>query len=1034
MPGGPSRGGSSVSARTRTPSIRLHTLVELLVKSLAPKAAAGGWDTQPLISRNGPHLMVNAGAVLKRFIDDKGFQATFTSGENTGVICDLEVPRFGTTAKVGGRLFPGSEVPVSNSIKQLRTAIAAAIDAALPEATPRELCFENLGAGLHQIAASVGETVPLSQSAATLVPVQFASEARHTDKRAKDVARLFTAIETVDGADCLDALLENLAAQLRRRDMDEDTLDAILLNLRRQRDIKGSQLARFFDFLDGEALARVRLQVSMRLMAAIAEQASPPLAAYVRNVIACYEHFGGIMGEALLLDATSAYGQFARTDLSEQLRKALFYGCLSVWPEWSAQLFETRVNSDKGFRTLREVSYRFRVNGRSPITGQSAFDSRLDFLTKTLRVGSSSPRIPTALAQLVFLHLVVPFESGEVLEVPAEATRLARELKLNPFPTVTRLLESLRSRSPVMRELAVELVRMMREKSRRLIEATARKVHQFTVAVRRDVINWDALISMASTTTEVLRTSDRAEPTTVWFSHLVIADNSLVPTSIVSFTVQTELKERSLTPAGEARSLPMRRDLRAILLPIRLVPYKWDKSAACWTPHDSHASYLDAGRGVEVQYDPRQMRLHYAEDDQKPRTEQFRSAAALAFALLVYVTLWQLIKRIQGLAGDHSVAATLIRLQPHGKEVDDEDGSAAIYAISQALEKALSREVPVKLQGLVTGDDAVVDMKWRKRGAIHALLGGQPLVFPAEGSVEKVALVSYLTRPCDTHPSHPDAGGHLFVARTYQAIQSEGSTTLTLDRMHSRYVEDKSAFNTPPLILGELTRLASAGIEHVLLLSHHFGNPHLGRAADRHTPHGTLEFLDGVFTRYPNMHIYTLRRDVFPAMRLRSRASEESGFEVTQYDDHHTLYQDLQNINLRSLLPVYTFATLTTPDETGRPQSGFCTYFFDLEDRVSDARVAARIRGNILGTGPQGGQVLTSLISTLRAVHFMESEKPAARELCLPVLDPFDWMNPESAREAGELKVMTRRRKGHVSLSFTAVLAHVTRILHGESQ
>jgi hypothetical protein len=182
------------------------------------------------------------------------------------------------------------------------------------------------------------------------------------------------------------------------------------------------------------------------------------------------------------------------------------------------------------------------------------------------------------------------------------------------------------------------------------------------------------------------------------------------------------------------------------------------------------------------------------------------------------------------------------------------------------------------------------------------------------------------------------------------------------------------------------------------------------------------------------MHIYTLRRDVFPAMRLRSRATGESGFEVTQYDDHRTLYQDLKDINLRSLLPVYTFATLTTPDETGRPQSGFCTYFFDLESRFSDARVAARIHANILGTGPQGTEVLASLISTLRAVHFMESEKPAAKELCLPVLDPFDWMTPETAREAGELKVMSRRAKGSVSLSFTALLAHVTKILHRETE
>lgn len=1035
MPGGPIRGGSSVSARARTPSIRLHTLVDLLVKSLAPKTGAVGLEAFPLIALQDNHLIVNAGAVLRRFIDDKEFKATFSPGESSGFICDIDVPRFGTTAKVGGRLFPGSEVEMSKAVERLRTSIAAAICTALEGKNAHELCFDSVGLGLQHIGASVGETVPSSQSAASLVPVQFASEARHAEKRAQDVARLFTAVETVDGADCLDALLENMAPQLRRRGVDEGTLEVILVNLRRQREIKGSQLSRFFDFLDGEALARVRLQVSMRLMEAIAEHASPPLAAYVRNVVSCYERFGGPDGEALLLDATSAFGQAARTDLSEHLRKALFYGCLSVWPEWSAQLSETRTRSDKGFQTFREVSYRFRVNGRSPMTGQNAFDSRLELLhTSKLNVKRATSRVSASLAQLIFLHLVVPFETGELHDVFVEATRVANELKRDPVATVSTLLESLRNRSSVMQSLAAELVRMMKEKSRRIIEATARRIDHFTVSVHRDVINWDALVSMASTTTEVLITPERGEPTAAWFEQLVISDKPVVPGSIVSFTVRTELKERSLTPAGEARNVPMKRNLESALLPIRLVPYKWNKPGAQWTPYDHRGSFLDAGRGVEVQYAPHLMRLKPAEDTEKARTEQFRSAAVTAFALTVYVTLWELIKQIKGLIAGRPLAATLIRLQPDGRDVLDEDGSAAIYAISQALEKALSREVPVKLQGLVTGDETAVDMKWRKRGAVHALLGGQPLVFPAEGSVAKVALVSYVTRPCDTHPSYPDAGGHLYVARTYQAIQSEGNTTLTLDRMRSRYVENERSFDTPHLILEELSHLGNAGIEHVLLLSHHFGNPHLGRAADRHTPHGTLEFLDNVLTRYPNMHIYTLRRDVFPAMRLRSRATGESGFEVTQYDDHRTLYQDLKDINLRSLLPVYTFATLTTPDETGRPQSGFCTYFFDLESRFSDARVAARIHANILGTGPQGTEVLASLISTLRAVHFMESEKPAAKELCLPVLDPFDWMTPETAREAGELKVMSRRAKGSVSLSFTALLAHVTKILHRETE
>jgi hypothetical protein len=181
------------------------------------------------------------------------------------------------------------------------------------------------------------------------------------------------------------------------------------------------------------------------------------------------------------------------------------------------------------------------------------------------------------------------------------------------------------------------------------------------------------------------------------------------------------------------------------------------------------------------------------------------------------------------------------------------------------------------------------------------------------------------------------------------------------------------------------------------------------------------------------MSLYTLRRDVFPAMRLRKRASSESGFEVTRFADHQEMYEDLRALDVRGLMPVYTFATLITPDERGRPQSGFCTYFFDLEERISDVGVAERTRQNVLGIGA-GAEVLKSLISTLRAVHFMESEKPASRDLWLPVLDPFSWMTPASTRQAGELEIMSRRARGHLLLSFPALLSHVTKVLHKEAE
>jgi hypothetical protein len=373
----------------------------------------------------------------------------------------------------------------------------------------------------------------------------------------------------------------------------------------------------------------------------------------------------------------------------------------------------------------------------------------------------------------------------------------------------------------------------------------------------------------------------------------------------------------------------------------------------------------------------------------------------------------------------------LFRLQPSGKEVPDTDGSAAIYAIAQSIEKALAADVPVKLQGLVPVTDAE-QMKWRKRGALAALVGGQPLKFQMEGALDRVALVSYVTRPCDKHPMQEGDEGFLFVSRSYQAVRDGDQATLRLDRMRSRIVDNRKSFDLPHLVLEEVARLREGGFRHVMLLSHHFGNRHIGRAADRHAPHGSLRFLDEATRRFPEMRLYTLRRDVFPATRLRRRLPSESAFEVTEYRDHQAMYQDVASDVLRSLMPVYTFATLSVVAEEGRPQSGFCTYFYDIEERSADFEAAELTRQNIVGVG-EGAKVRASLVSTLRALHFMESEKPGTRSQLLPVLDPFDWATPRTAGAAGELAVMTNRRKGDVLLCFPAVLAHASKVLHRES-
>lgn len=152
------------------------------------------------------------------------------------------------------------------------------------------------------------------------------------------------------------------------------------------------------------------------------------------------------------------------------------------------------------------------------------------------------------------------------------------------------------------------------------------------------------------------------------------------------------------------------------------------------------------------------------------------------------------------------------------------------------------------------------------------------------------------------------------------------------------------------------------------------------------------------------------------------------------FADHQRMYEQAERELIRGLQPIYTFATLAVITEDGRPQSGFCTYFFDIEQRLSDIEWSETVRQNMLGTTPQGKAVRESILGVLRGIHYLESERAASKSQVLPVLDPFGWAMPGTTAAAGELEVMQRRGKGSVLLSFPALLAHVTKVLHKDKE
>jgi hypothetical protein len=303
----------------------------------------------------------------------------------------------------------------------------------------------------------------------------------------------------------------------------------------------------------------------------------------------------------------------------------------------------------------------------------------------------------------------------------------------------------------------------------------------------------------------------------------------------------------------------------------------------------------------------------------------------------------------------------------------------------------------------------------------------------APPAVQKAAVLIYSTRPCDQHPGDQDAVGYVFRAKTYLAeavTEPFVGYRLGLDRMQSYVVESEDAFTSPTLILEEVSRIHRLGHCHILVISSHFGNRHINRAAPRHSPHTQASFLDSVALRFPEVCLYMLRRDVFPATRLHTRARGESAFEAARLVDHQALSIDHGDAALKQLIPAFTFATLSVVgnDKARRPQSGFCTYFLDMDYQVSNIEWRERVRANLLDAR---SDVRDCLLAVLRGLHFLEAEVLPEAGLFRAVLDPFGWVSPASSGAAGEFEAIPAAgRNGNVLLSLPALLSHVTDVLH----
>ena len=1060
--------GATVQVRHRMPAVDLAWLVKTLTDAICttpdtaggPKSTLAAYDSWPLFRWDSDQgvLRVNTGGVILRLRRAKVDQG-LASVAGTGFMRDVNLPAPGTTSHIGGRIVDGSEEQLRQAVRSLMARIDADLDRETSQGQLdlSKMVTSNVLGALHTIAGRVGGDKQSMQAVTRLLRIRFDEPDRTARQRTEDLARLMAAVEEVDGGDRIEKLTDAVRRAMEARGLQLSEIDDAVASLRKQARMQESQVGRFFAFLEDAALARVRLSVSFHIMNAIAKEAARSsaelalAAEYIRRVYAMFTKFIETNAE-LPIELSAHYGTRADFLLSTELAKATFYFCLPVWCDWVTQIFEARSQDDSTQAPLaaREISYRFKVNGRNPRTQQSAFVNRVMDIREEL-VDNPGQSVPRRLAELVLLAVVIPAtHDAKDLDVLGKARQIAAQLKDGGRKAVAGLLEDLEQRVATVDKIASAVISVLRTRGCAITKQTSSRSWDYYLCVRRGILNMDR----ASTGLEdpLARGAVGGDEQAEWFKHLTVNVGTPAEHSLFSLRVRVRLSERSLSRVDAP---PAKCQVQRLAPPTAMQvcwrPYRLVKDTQQWEPLDSSARDWSFAQRIDIEYWTSLL-------EQNPKKSNINPQQALemlaiyraAFAVLVYTSLFTLLRRMRPRETDYSkLLCLMLRIQTTGRETESNSGSRCVYATSQAVEHVLGRDVRTHLQGFVKRNSAntrTVDPReevYRKRGAYAGLVSALPIAMetPQPPGLDSIGVITFATRPCDVQPERDSLGQEklLLIGRCYLArpIQTPVRGYRLDSAPNLAEVESGAdAFARPSVVLERIRQLYDRGCRHIIFLSHRYGGRHIGRAALRHRHHDHPGFLQDIATRFPELTLYPMVRDVFPATRLRKRQTAEDGFEILQPDEHYDQYMR-ETPKLRTgLLPIYTLATLhVVGEELGRPQSGFATYYLHQDQDLQYMDMIARAYADL---APRNSTVREYLLAVLRCVHFAEAEKLPVHDryskerYVQPVLDPYAWMNPSSTEGAGEIEVKRSRRRGSVELSLTAMLAQISSVLHAD--
>ena len=1044
-------GGAKIEARSPKPCIDLVTLVELLTKAIPPKNNSGTTDKlhpdyRPAFAFDADknRLRICTSAVMRRFFGNKDFKTAFDP-EGGGFVQDLPTSGYGFRMRVGGTLKEDNRDRLPKALDQLILAIDAALP---PETQLSALLLNEPEKQLQELAQKTGAFFQNKAHNATLVPIAFPNQDTQNNPENKPIAKVISALERIDADNYFVRMLNAVKEYLENRlEEDDDDVETSLDTLKAENTRPESQLNRFLTFLDDEALARVRLLITLRIMSAISEHSPTKhkiLKEYVHRV---KTFFDAAKEDIFEVNLSADFGTGGDFKLSEYLNTANFYFCLPVWPECQAQIFEEKVrNQEKtSFGVVREVSYHFRINGQNPTAGKSAFEARLDKIEKELELDNEDsffdPKTVTrSLSQLIFLAVVVPseiMESVTVRNFSSSVQQLLKDLKNGGKNAVKQLIVKLQECAEKMKTIASSLIDVINTKSEKIISQVQSESSQQFICVKRDIFEWSRLTTGASENL-LVGSENPGRETVEWFKHIEVCDTPETPGLLFSVEVNTQLSEHNLITKGNPYSIQVQRILSEHLLQIVWLPCDFKNQENSWkyerSINSSEAKNWILPSAIVVEYEAKTL-TRREKDKGSEENKQYHAAVVAAFEVLVYCCLWHIINKLKQEVND-DFTTLMLRLQEQGKESDDKDGDSYVYATAQTLEAILAEDTNIRMQGIVLKnlDKENKNIQYVKKNIFNALLSAFPIVTstPKPPTVPKIGLISYSTRPCD-ESINTDEKSYLFLTQSYIATavnQPFSGYHIKAERTQSDIVDTPENLRKQRLVQEEIRDLENQGCEHIILLSHDYGSRRFNRVADYNAGLTPKEFLEDISQTFPDLTIYTLLRDVFPATRLYKREKNQAGFEILQAGDYTNFLSSVEKISTRRLIPVYTFATLYSIPGEQRPQSGFCVYFLMSDQRVSDFNWSERARQNLTVPEPNTSNIHPCLISVLRGLHFIEAEKGVQNGQFLPVLDPFPWISPKTVEAAGDVRILHSRRGGKVYLSYPALLTHISQVLH----